>query len=200
MPTADVHIRQRERLFVYVRWHFPCATDHEVIPMPRNTLPPVFRCVLCPVDFSANSRSALRYAAVLARLSDADLVVLYVEDPLLAVARTTRPAARALIESAEPELRRFVMGALRGAMPAPSSTLLTRAGKPAQEIVKAAARHGCDLIVMGYRGAGRASRLLFGSTTEGVMRITTVPVVAVPPARRQARLPGASRAGLKRAS
>lgn len=168
--------------------------------MRRDTLPQVFRNILCPVDFSANSRAALRYAALLARVAEAHLVVLYVEDPLLAAAIATRPAARALVASRDGELRRFVAGAFRGATPEPSFTVLTEAGNPAREIVKTAARHGCELIVMGYRGAGRASRLLFGSTTEGVMRITAVPVVAVPPGRRQARLPGASRVGLKRAS
>jgi nucleotide-binding universal stress UspA family protein len=172
----------------------------EVSPMPRATFPRVFRCILCPVDFSANSRAALRYGAVLARLADAQLVVLYVEDPLLAAAMATRPAARAVVASGEAELHRFVLGAVRGTAPQPPITVLTRTGKPAREIVKAAAQHGCDLIVMGYRGAGRASRLLFGSTTEGVMRATTVPVVAVPPGRRQARLPGTPRTSLKRAS
>jgi nucleotide-binding universal stress UspA family protein len=168
--------------------------------MPRDTIPRVFRSILCPVDFSANSRAALRYAAMLARLSDAHLLVLYVDDPLLAAAMATRAAAPALIAAAETELRRFVTGALRTATPAPATTLWTRAGKPAREIVKAAEHAGCDLIVMGYRGAGRASRFLFGSTTEGVIRLTPVPVVAIPPARRRARLAGAKRIGLKRAS
>lgn len=168
--------------------------------MRRDTLPQVFRHILCPVDFSANSRAALRYGALLARLSDAHLVVLYVEDPLLAAAMPTRPAARALVTSAEAELRRFVVNAFRGTTPQPSYSVLIQVGNPAREIVKTGARHACDLIVMGYRGAGRASRLLFGSTTEGVMRTTGVPVVAVPPARRQARLPGTGRVGLKRAS
>jgi len=172
----------------------------EVPPMPRAAIPHVFRCILCPVDFSANSRAALRYGALLARLADAQLVVLYVEDPLLAAAMATRPAARAVVASGEAELHRFVLGAVRGATPRPTLTVLTRSGRPAREIAKAAAQHGCDLIVMGYRGAGRASRLLFGSTTEGVMRVSTVPVVAVPPGRRQARLPGTTRASLKRAS
>lgn len=168
--------------------------------MPRSTFPHVFRSVLCPVDFSTNSRAALRYAAMLARLSDARLVVLYVDDPLLAIAMETQPGARALIASAEAELNRFVTGALRGTTPEPAFTVITLAGNPAREIVKAAQRYECDLIVMGYRGAGRASRLLFGSTTEGVVRTTPIPVLAIPPARRRARLPVASRRTLKRAS
>ena len=54
--------------------------------MSRDPAPRVFRSILCPVDFSPNSRAALRYAAMLARLSDAHLVVLFVDDPLLATA------------------------------------------------------------------------------------------------------------------
>ena len=168
--------------------------------MAHHAAPPVFRSILCPVDFSANSRAALRYAAMLARLADAHVLVLYVDDPLLAAASATRRSAAVLVRAAEAELRRFVTSALRGSTPMAATTLLTRAGTPAREIVKLAEQRGCDLIVMGYRGAGRASRLLFGSTTDGVVRATTVPVVAIPPGRRAARLPRAHRIGLERAS
>ena len=176
------------------------VTTHEVNPMARNVSPRVFRSILCPVDFSANSRAALRYAAMLARLSDAHLTILYVHDPLLAAVMATRTNAPAMIAATETELQRFVAGSLRGATPAPTYTVKTRAGTPGREIVNAAEQHGCDLIVIGYRGAGRTSRLLFGSTTEAVMRTTAVPVVAIPPARRQARLPVARKRNLKRAS
>jgi nucleotide-binding universal stress UspA family protein len=167
--------------------------------MPRTEAPRVFRSILCPVDFSNNSRAALRYAAMLARLSDAHLVVLYVTDPLLATAAGSRPDVRAMLASTDDDLRRFVSSAMSRSTPSVATTVLTIAGKPAAEIVKAAERHHCDLIVMGYRGAGRASRLLFGSTTEGVVRRSRIPVVAVPPARRPARRP-AIRRTLKRAS
>ena len=167
--------------------------------MPRDNVPGVFRTILCAIDFSTNSRAALRYAAMVARLSDAHLIVLYVNDPLLVTAAATRPDAKAILASTDDDLRRFVLRAMRNATPRVATTLLTLAGKPAHEIVTAARRHHADLIVIGHRGAGRASRLLWGSTTEGVMRTTTVPVLAIPPARRQARLPG-PRAGLRRVS
>lgn len=175
--------------------------------MSRIAAPRIFRSILCPVDFSQNSRAALRYAAMLARLADAHLLVLYVHDPLLVTAAAIRPDANAIVASTDADLRRFISSVVglsrpesRGA-PAPriATTLLTIAGRPAREIVAAAQRHDCDLIVMGYHGAGRASRLLFGSTTEGVVRTSTVPVLAVPPARRRARLP-VVRGHLKRAS
>ena len=168
--------------------------------MARDTIPSVYRSILCPVDFSGNSRAALRYAAMLARLSDARLFVLYVDDPLLVVAAAARQDARALVASREQDLRRFTANALRGATPPLYPTLLTMAGTPAREIARAAERHKCDLIVMGYRGIGRASRFFFGSTTEGVVRLSRVPVVAVPPQGRRVRSPAAGRRRLKRAS
>src|SRR5215470_4425619 len=101
--------------------------------MARNVSPRVFRSILCPVDFSANSRAALRYAAMLARLSDAHLIVLYVDDPLLAAVMAARATARTMIAATETELQRFVDGALRGATPAPAYRVMTQAGSPARE-------------------------------------------------------------------
>lgn len=167
--------------------------------MARTVGQQVFRSILCPVDFSSNSRGALRYAAMMAQLSNAHLFVLYVDDPLLATAAATRPDAAAIIAGTDTALRRFVAVALATPAPPESITLLTVAGSPSQEIVNAAERHDCDLIVMGHRGAGRTSRLLFGSTTEAVVRTANVPVLTVPPPRRRARLPIARRR-LRRAS
>ena len=150
----------------------------------------VFRCILCPVDFSAGSRNAFRYAAALARTCKSTLLVMYVDDPLLAIAAASRDDARATIRAGERALQRFVRSAAGADLPI---TLITAAGTPATEIVKTARRHHCDLVVMGYRGVGRASRLLFGSTTEGVLRAASVPVLASPPSRRRARRPRAVR-------
>jgi nucleotide-binding universal stress UspA family protein len=168
---------------------------------PQTGTAPLFTAILCPVDFSANSRAALSYAARLARGSNCRLVVLYVDDPLLAVAAARRYDARTIIRDEERDLRRFVAQVV-GTTEIPPVTLVTVAGKPAKEIVKTAERHRCDLIVMGYRGIGKASRLFFGSTTEGVVRSTSVPVLAIPPAGRRAkRSPAGSRAaGARRVS
>ena len=157
------------------------------------------RSLLCPVDFSANSRAALRYAASLARMTDGRLLVLYVDDPLLAAVAATRANARAILTADETDLKRFVSRTLGNSTPPVETTLLTLTGNPAREIVRTAREAKCDVIVLGYRGVNRASRLLFGSTTEGVLRKTTVPVVAIPPAFRS-RSTTRRRRALKRAS
>jgi nucleotide-binding universal stress UspA family protein len=55
-------------------------------------------------------------------------------------------------------------------------------GKPAQQILHTAREEACDLIVMSTHGLTGMRKLFFGSTTERVLRETTIPVLATPPA------------------
>jgi nucleotide-binding universal stress UspA family protein len=54
-------------------------------------------------------------------------------------------------------------------------------GKPPVEILRVARERSCDLIVMSSHGLTGARKLFFGSTTERVLRETTVPVLVTPP-------------------
>lgn len=57
-----------------------------------------------------------------------------------------------------------------------------REGTPWKEIVESAREWPADLIVVGTHGRSGLTRLLFGSTAEGVVRHARSPVVVVPPA------------------
>lgn len=141
-----------------------------------------FGRVLCPVDFSGPSRTALRYAAAIVGSSDGEVTVLFVNDPLLTAAATAGYDAQALARTTDLELRTFVRKALSGSRPGARAVRIAFAlGKPAREIVKAARRFRADLIVMGTRGSSGVSKLVLGSTTEQVLRKTGIPVLAVPP-------------------
>ena len=146
-----------------------------------------FRSILCPIDFSAPSRTALRCAAGLAEASDGRVTALFVNDPLLGTAAAAAAYdTAAMARSTDAELKRFVQRALKGTrLPASSIRFAVTLGKAAPEIVKAARELNADLIVMGTRGLGGASRLLLGSTTEHVLRKAGVPVLAVPPGATQ---------------
>lgn len=52
--------------------------------------------------------------------------------------------------------------------------------RPHEEIVAAAQREQCDLIVMGSRGLGTLASALVGSQTQRVLDSATVPVLVVP--------------------
>jgi nucleotide-binding universal stress UspA family protein len=52
-------------------------------------------------------------------------------------------------------------------------------GAPAQEIVRVAAEHGVDQIVMGTRGRNALAGLLVGSVAQRVVHLAEVPVLLV---------------------
>jgi nucleotide-binding universal stress UspA family protein len=140
-----------------------------------------FRHVLCAVDFSPPSRAALRTAAALARVSHDRLTVLFVNDPLLSAAGAAAHDARASSRQSHAALERFIVGALPATASRPRRLhALVTVGTAADEILRSARRHRADLIVMGTRGMGRMKRLLLGTTAEGVLRRTRIPVLAVP--------------------
>ncbi|MEO5895407.1 MAG: universal stress protein [Vicinamibacterales bacterium] len=138
--------------------------------------------VLCPVDFSDASGGALRYARAIARHFGTRLVILTVEDPLLTEAIGLGTGVVWNPEDTRSELAKFARRALRGA-PLESVDVDYRVavGKPAKQILHVAQEEACDLIVMSTHGLTGMRKLFFGSTTERVLRETTIPVLATPP-------------------
>jgi universal stress protein A len=139
--------------------------------------------VLCPIDFSDASRGALRYAAAVAEHFCAKLTVLTINDPLLEVAADTAYGTAWLPHDSHGELRRFVESTFAGRMLGVQELQSEVAtGKPAPEILRVARERSCDLIVMSAHGLTGVRKLFFGSTTERVLRETTVPVLVTPAA------------------
>ena len=140
-----------------------------------------FRSVLCPIDFSEDSRLALRYAAAVAARGHAVLTVVYVNDPLLIAAAAAALHDRRLARRSAQELQEFVETTLPASARKPLRLKShVSIGNPADEITEAGARSRADLIVLGTHGVSGADRLLMGSTTLSVLQHTTVPVLAVP--------------------
>ena len=134
------------------------------------------RHVLCPVDFSEASRTSLRCAAALANRFDAGLTVLTVDDPLLA--QVAAHAGPSLVGETERELRHFCSDVID--RPSGRVSYTATVGKPAAEILREARDRQADLIVMSSQGRSGARKMFFGSTTERVLRDTTVPVLVTP--------------------
>jgi len=145
-----------------------------------------FLTILCAVDFSVNSGDALRYAGVLAQRFRARLLVLNVADPLLVTAARTRMLD--LIVEIQKDLRKLVDVTLPGAgswRPAPD--IIVRTGEPGREILEVADREHVDLVAMGTYGMTGVRKLIFGSTTERVLRNADIPVLTVPVSNNRAR-------------
>jgi universal stress protein A len=135
--------------------------------------------IVCPVDFSDASRVALNHAAVIADHFGASLLVVSINDPLLETAAASAGFS-SLTEETESELRRFVMQGTTTSSSRATLSFLVRTGKPAPEILRIAREAGGHLIVMSSQGRSGLSKTFFGSTTERVLRETTIPVLVTP--------------------
>ena len=137
-------------------------------------IPP--RVILAPVDFSEPSRTSLQFAVALARHTGAALHVLHAQDPLLA--EGARHAGFDLSRDTEEELGRFVADASPVSGAAPFAHVVT--GPAVDVVVQTAQNLGADLIVVGSHGISGAERLVFGSTTEGLLRRAPTSVLVTP--------------------
>ena len=143
-----------------------------------------FRRVLCAVDFSQDSARAMEYAASFARQAAGRLTVLHVVEPMPVgydpMVGTTFDLAGyelRLEESGRAQLRTFAPES--AAAGCEIETMLTH-GRAYKEILRIAAERQSDLIVVGVHGRNAFDRLVFGSTTEQIIRRASCPVLAVP--------------------
>lgn len=140
------------------------------------------RRILCPVDFSEFSQAVLAHAAAFAQLFGSEVTVLHV------FATAVPPAGSATYPAwllQVPEARTSIADELSLLLAPLSSTgvrLRTRVaeGDTAAEIVRHAAEHGADLVVMGTHGRRGFDRLTLGSVAEKVLRKAPCPVLTVP--------------------
>jgi nucleotide-binding universal stress UspA family protein len=138
--------------------------------------------IVCPIDFSAASAGALRYAAVIAAHTAKRLVVLTVEDPLLTEAADLGTGVLWSREECQGEMAEFAVKTF-----GPDSPVLATieyevaVGKPAPEILRVAREQAADILIISTHGLTGIRKLFFGSTTERVLRETTCPVLVTPP-------------------
>lgn len=138
------------------------------------------RTILCPVDFSAASRGAVRYALAAAEYASASVTLLLVHDRTLAEAAELKMGAGWLAARGERELKRFLTEATSDRPGAIEVRLIVDSGKPASRILQHAEREDTLLIVMGSRGNSSVRKLFFGATTERVLREATCPILVIP--------------------
>jgi nucleotide-binding universal stress UspA family protein len=137
--------------------------------------------IVCAVDFSDHSKVALARAGAWARQFKARLIVVTVVEPLLANAAATSYDMDLVRDEVLPELRALVESASGSTGEMPPPEVMVVVGEPADEIVALARREHADLLVIATHGLSGYRKMLVGSTTEKVLRQTTVPVLVAPP-------------------
>lgn len=134
-----------------------------------------FKTVLCPIDYSSASKSALETAAKLARKHDAALHILHVYELLFVDGYIDGMAQMPVSPDIEGLKRRLTSVRPLGIEVTHDLVF----GIPASSIVNYANANNIDLIVMGTRSTSGFGRWLLGSVTESVMRAAPCPVLTV---------------------
>ncbi len=125
------------------------------------------RTIICPVDFSTFSESAIETATSLARDRDAKLLIVHVQKPPIAVLQGEVYYGMDLLNRKELET---MLQAGRPADPAVRYEHRLLAGDPAEAIVNLAETERAELIVLATHGRTGLLRLLMGSIAEAVLR------------------------------
>ena len=146
----------------------------------------MFRNILVPVDGSAPSRRAIRRAVQLAREHKAKITGFYVGPPWQLPAYTEYVPAAIVTPREHAAAVKKTAGKILGAVKKAAQAARVRCtcayvmgAFPHEEIVKAARRHRCDLIVIASHGRRGVSRLLLGSETSKVLAHAKIPVLVV---------------------
>jgi len=141
----------------------------------------VYQRFLVPLDGSALSASAAKKAVDLARLLGSEIRFLHVIDSRAVQAlELTGVDMMTVDERVMNVANAYLNEATRYAE---DSKIRAhgeiRRGLPVEEILKSIEEHGIDLVVMASKGLTGTRHLLMGSTTEGVLRLSPVPVLVV---------------------
>ena len=161
-----------------------------VLTVPKaagQAAPILFRRIVCAIDFSDCSMSALDYATSLAQQADAQLTVVHVvelppdiprdvHETVLAGPRSLREYIALAEEEGRGRLDDAVADRVRASV---TVDKVLAAGKPYREILRVAAEHCADLLVLGVHGRGALDRMFFGSTTQHLVRQAACPVLTL---------------------
>ncbi len=155
-------------------------------PAPKEER--AFRKILVPLDGSETSMAVLPSAAELAKLYDATVLLLYVEETVFYPPGSFAGAMVGLpvVPPPEPDAPRgggestlkYAADKLASAGVREIITL-TSGGDPAVQILELAARKMADVIAMATHGRTGLTRWVLGSVTEKVLRASTLPMLVV---------------------
>lgn len=144
------------------------------------------RPILVPVDFSAYSRAALRWALVAADCLDAPLEIVHVvHDPEAGPGFYARPKRKGFLrrmeEAAAEMMEEFIADFRRDHPEMNDLEVRTELviGLPASRILEVAESINARLIVMGSQGRTGLGRFLIGSKAQRVAQLARIPVTIV---------------------
>ena len=146
----------------------------------------MFKHILIPTDGSETADKAVKVGLELAKSTGARITV-FTAVPEYQTPVTSEIAAgrilpmqeyeRRALREAQPILRRAARRAEAAGVTADTAAAMS--DRPWQAIVRAAKKHGCDLILIASHGRKGLSALMHGSETYEVLKHSKVPTLVV---------------------
>lgn len=143
------------------------------------------KTILAPIDFSPVSESVVTEAAGLARTFDGRVILMaVVQPPVIVTEYATMVDMTELTAAGEKNADRQLDAFKEKLESQFVKTETVRAtGIPVARIIEEAEKQEADYIVMGSHGHTALYDLIVGSTTHGVLKRASCPVMIVPAAR-----------------
>ncbi len=143
-----------------------------------ETLAKLFRNILCPIDFDANSPSAMEFAGKIAQETGGRIYLLHVVPwTVAAVPIDASEVLAELKQAATARLRRLAKEKLDGRVA--NEIVVTVATNPGNEVVRIARELNVDVVIMATHGRKGLNHLVLGSVAERVVRESPCPVLTV---------------------
>ncbi|MFA0740129.1 MAG: hypothetical protein DFNUSKGM_000227 [Candidatus Fervidibacter sacchari] len=140
--------------------------EREFIDVNDPTAVPKLTKILCPVNFTETAKLALNYAVSIAARFKAHLTALYIDEE----GETDR-------EKARDELCQWLPDEVTTQC---SVEPIVLSGRAANQIVAFAQEGNFDLLVIGAERKPLLHSVLFGTTTEAILRASPIPMLIVP--------------------
>lgn len=129
---------------------------------------PAFQHILVPIDFSAHSARALKFAAALAKRNDSNVTLVHVVGPIHDL-RDFEYAKRRLSTLAQKHLEARL-----------EWQPVVRSGNGPNQILQEADQMEADVIVLSTRGLSQAPTSKIGSIAKHIVRNSPCPVLILP--------------------
>jgi len=154
----------------------------------------MIRKIIVPIDGSKHSDKALSYALDLAERYSAEIKLLSVAQPVVAMgpaysiqpmmipSSTTLTSTALYVKEIEAAHKNILEEALKKAKETKPKIKISKQlanGRPAEKIVEIANKEKFDLIVMGSRGTGGIKEFFLGSVSDRVADDASCPVLLV---------------------
>jgi len=153
---------------------------------------PKIKKILYATDLSENSAYAFYYAIDFAQKHNANIIILHVVEqvpnarPYLSteeIIKSREDSVKEAIEEIKNRLQSFCTR-VEGEIGSPCVELVSKrlvpVGHPTEEILNAADKEDCDLIILGTHGKGFLAHTFLGSVSSAVLQRTRKPVFIVP--------------------